>query len=258
VPGVHESLLELAEEPGLWLPPEPSRTVVTGAGYAVVTYGRSAWVQRIRLGADRVAAAVEEVRALLRDRGLAEATWWIGERSTPSDLAGQLEQLGLEPDDPTEMTTLTIAGRPGGEATVEVRRADTLEDFLRALEIDWESFDVPLELRAERRLAARSSWPLIRADGRSSTYLAYLDGAPVGFGRAIFTPLGALLLGGATLPAARGHGVYTSLVHARWDEAVQRGTPRIVVSAGPMSAPILERLGFERLGIVRLLCDRPA
>ena len=63
-------------------------------------------------------------------------------------------------------------------------------------------------------------------------------------------------MGGATLPSARGHGVYTALVHARWDEAVERGTPRIMVSAGAMSAPILERLGFTPVGKVRLLVDR--
>jgi hypothetical protein len=45
-------------------------------------------------------------------------------------------------------------------------------------------------------------------------------------------------------------------VHARWDEAVERGTPRIVVSAGAMSAPILLRLGFAPIGHVRLLTDR--
>ena len=250
------NLLELAEEPGLWLPEEPSRQVFAGDGYSVVTHGRSAWVHRIRLGGDAVEAAVEEIRALLRERGFAEVIWWVGERSTPADLAAQLGRLGLEPDDPPEMTTLAIASRPAGEATVEVRRAETLEDFLCALEIDWESFDIPADERAERRVAAGRAWPLIRADGRSSIYLAYLDGKPVGFGRAIFAPWAALLLGGATVPEARGHGVYTSIVHARWDEAVERGVPRIVVSAGPMSAPILERLGFERLGAVLLLCDR--
>ena len=61
------------------------------------------------------------------------------------------------------------------------------------------------------------------------------------------------MLGGAMLPEARGRGVYTSLVHARWAHAVERGAPRLVVSAGPMSAPILERLGFEPIGKVRLL-----
>ena len=83
-----------------------------------------------------------------------------------------------------------------------------------------------------------------------------MDGEPAGFARAVFTPAAAILMGGSTLPWARGRGVYTSLVHARWRDTVERGVPRIVVSAGPMSAPILERLGFEPIGTVRLLRDR--
>ena len=250
------TLLELAEEPGLWLPPEPSRDVVFADGYCVVVYGRSVWVHRIRLEPDQVERAVDEVRALLRERGLNEVSWWVGERSTPEGLVERLEQLGLEPDDPPGMTTLAIARRPNGEPSVEVRRVENLDDYLTALEIDWASFDVPAVEREERRVAARLAWPLIVADGTSSVYLAYIDGKPVGFGRAIFAPWAALLLGGATLPEARGKGVYSSVVHARWEETVERGVPRIVVSAGPMSAPILERLGFERLGRVRLLRDR--
>jgi GNAT superfamily N-acetyltransferase len=89
-----------------------------------------------------------------------------------------------------------------------------------------------------------------------SHYLAFLDGEPAGFGRVLFTPFAGILVGGVTLPAARGRGVYTSLVHARWNEAVERGTPRLTVSAGAMSAPILERLGFAPVGKVRLLVDR--
>jgi GNAT superfamily N-acetyltransferase len=248
-------LIELAEEPGVWLPPEPSRDVVVADGYVVVTYGRLASVHRIRLGADGVTAAVEGVRSLLRGRGFRELVWWVGERSTPVDLASQLAACGFEPDDPPRLTTLAIASKPGGEATAEVRRVETLEDFLVALEIDWEAFGTPAGERVERRSAARAAWPLIRADGRSAVYVASLDGEPVGFGRVIFTPWAGLLLGGATLPGARGRGIYTSLVHARWAEAVERGVPRLVVSAGPMSAPILERLGFERLGGVVLLRD---
>ena len=83
-----------------------------------------------------------------------------------------------------------------------------------------------------------------------------MDGEPAGFARAVFTREAAILLGGSTLPWARGRGVYTSLVHARWRETVERGLARIAVSAGPMSAPILERLGFEAIGKVRLLRDR--
>jgi hypothetical protein len=250
------TLLELAEEPGLWLPPEPGSDVVVADGYCVVVFGRSVWVHRIRLDESRVAAAVDEVRALLRSRGLDGVSWWVGERSTPGDLAERLDTLGLKPDEPARLTTLTIAREPAGAPPVEVRRAESLDEYLTALEIDWAAFEVPEEERGERRVAARAAWPLIVADGRSAVFVAYLDGEPAGFGRAVFTPWAAILLGGATLPHARGGGVYTSVVHARWRETVARGVPRIVVSAGPMSAPILERLGFERLGGVRVLRDR--
>jgi len=253
---VEATLLELAEEPGLWLPPEPSRDVVVAEGYCVVSYGRSVWVHRIRLAEAAVAPAVEGVRSLLRARGLDEVTWWVGERSTPADLAARLEQLGLEADEPAQLTTLAIEREPDGAPGIEVRRVESFDDYLIALEIDWTAFDLPAEERQERRAAARAAWPLIVADGRSSVYLAYVAGEPVGFGRAVFAPWAALLLGGATLPQARGRGVYTALVHARWRETVARGVPRLVVSAGGMSAPILEKLGFERLGRVRLLRDR--
>jgi len=256
VAGVLGTLLELAEEPGLWLPPEPGRDVVFADGFCVVVYGRSVWVHRIRLDEAGVEPAVLQVRSLLRARGLDEVSWWVGERSTPTDLGDRLEALSLEPDDPARMTTLAIETEPAGTPEVEVRKVDRFEDYLTALEIDWEAFDLPPEERAERRVAAEAAWPLIVADGRSSVFLADLDGEPVGFGRAVFAPWAALLLGGATLPQARGRGVYTALVHARWRETVARGVPRVVVSAGPMSAPVLERLGFRRLGAVRLLRDR--
>ena len=252
---VQATLLELAEEPGLWLPPEPSHDVVVGDGYCVVFYGRSAWVHRIRLDGPQVEPAVRTVRELLCARGLDEVTWWVGERSRPPDLAARLEALGLS-EDAERLTTLAIDHEPAGTPTVDVRRVESLADHLTALEIDWAAFDLAPDERQERRARARAAWPLLVADGRSAVWLAYLDGAAVGFGRAVFTPWVGLLLGGATAPHARGRGVYTSLVHARWEESVARGVPRLVVSAGPLSAPILERLGFERLGGVRLLQDR--
>ena len=86
-----------------------------------------------------------------------------------------------------------------------------------------------------------------------TTYLALVDEEPVGFARDVFTRHGVLMLGGAVLPEARGKGVYTALVIARWTHAAERGAQRLLVSAGPESAPILESLGFEPIGKVRLL-----
>jgi GNAT superfamily N-acetyltransferase len=251
---MQSTLIELAEEPGLWIPQDPTSDTILADGYVIVTWGKRATVERIRLAADAVPAAIEATRAL---SGMERITWWVGEHSTPAGLAEQLLAAGLEPDaDAPELTSLTIASRPAGEPAVEVLRVTTFDDYLRAIELDWEVWNLPADVRETRHAKAAEHWQMIVADGRVRHYLAFVDGEPAGFGRAVFTPSAAILMGGATLPAARGRGVYTALVHARWDEAVERGTPRIAVSAGAMSAPILERLGFTPIGKVRLLVDR--
>jgi GNAT superfamily N-acetyltransferase len=250
-------LLELAEEPGLWIPLAPPSEVFHRNGYSVVTSLRSATVERVRLLPDAVEWTVEEVRRMARDRGYDHVTWWLGERTLPAGLAERLTALGLEPDpDTPEMTSFTIDHAPAGEPTVEVRRVGSADEYLGALELDWEVWEVPEDERAGYRPIQREAWPVIEATGRATHYMAYLDGEPAGFGRSVFAPRAAILMGGSVIPSARGRGVYTSLVHARWQDAVERGTPQLVVSAGAMSGPILERLGFEPIGRVVLLRDR--
>jgi len=253
---MREELLELAEEPGLWLPLAPPSEVIRGDGYSVVTSPRTASVERVRLAPGGVEAAVEEVRALAAGRGWEFVTWWLGELTTPADLADRLLALGLRPDaDQARMTSFTIDRAPTREPAVEVRGVATLENYLRALELDWEAWDVPEVRRAEYRAIQREAWPMIEASGRASHFVAYLEGEPAGFARLVHAPAAGILMGGSTLPAARGRGVYTSLVQARWRATVERGVPRLAVSAGAMSAPILERLAFEPIGKVLLLRD---
>jgi hypothetical protein len=251
--------IAIAEEPSIWLPDEPTRTVFHGDGFAFVSSGRQAWVQQVRLGRndlDAVRRVINHVDAILSLRKIPEAQWWLGELTTPRNLAKRLLELGLEKDRPSRMTSMTIARQPGGEAAVEVREALTKEDWQQALEIDWEAFRVPEEERTVRRSELVAAWPRLVADGTTRVYTAFIDGEPVGFGRAVFTPYGTLMLGGATLKEARGKGVYTSLVHARWEDAATQPVARLVVAAGPRSAPILEKLGFETMGRVRLLRQR--
>jgi len=253
-----EEQVALAEEPGLWVPDDRSRMVFHGVGFSFVQQGRSAWVHRLRLPEnddDEVQRVMNHVDAILSIRELEEATWWLGKQTTPSYLGEYLAELGLEPDDPPELRSLTIAKAPEGEpkVEVEVRRASTVEEFLQGLEIDWAAFEIAEEERELRRAEAREAWPKYQLDGTLSVYLAFVEGEPVGFGRDVFTRHGVIMLGGATLPEARGQGVYTALVLARWAHAVERGSQRLVVSAGPQSAPVLEHLGFESMGKVRLL-----
>jgi len=77
-----------------------------------------------------------------------------------------------------------------------------------------------------------------------------------GVARAVDMAGGVALMGGAVLPEARGRGLYRALVRARWDDAVERGTPALAVMANPdTSYPILRRLGFEDVCVVRRLED---
>jgi GNAT superfamily N-acetyltransferase len=66
---------------------------------------------------------------------------------------------------------------------------------------------------------------------------------------------GVALMGGDVLPSARRRGVYRALVHARWEHAVARGTPLLVVQAGHMSEPVLKGLGFRAHGVLELFVD---
>ena len=251
------SLLQLAEEPFAHLPPAQGWERIPRTGYVVSVRPPEATVEAIRLDPCDVDDAVAATRDLAHTRGVEKVTWWVGSLSTPADLAARLEQAGLaaDPDDP-RLAALALTHPPAGEPTVEVTRVRSEDEYLRALEIGWECFAVPESERAQRLAAERAAWPQTAADHTRADYIACVDGEPAGSARSVFASEAVLLLGGATLPRARGRGVYTALVHARWRDAVERGTPTLVVGAGRMSRPILERLGFERLGEIRLLVDR--
>jgi hypothetical protein len=57
------------------------------------------------------------------------------------------------------------------------------------------------------------------------------------------------------LEGMRGRGAYRALLAARWIEAVGLGKPALVIQAGAMSRPILERSGFESLCRIDMLED---
>jgi hypothetical protein len=72
----------------------------------------------------------------------------------------------------------------------------------------------------------------------------------------VYADQGSFLIAGAVAPWARTRGVYRALVHERWDDAVARGAPAMVTEAMPeTSYPILKRLGFEEVCLVRRLED---
>jgi hypothetical protein len=253
------SPLELCEDFVLHIPPRRDLGTVLGAGFACVPRGPGGTVvQHIRLAdGGEVHRAVGQVRAIAREADQSRAVWWVGELSRPDDVLDLLAAEGLVPDEhePT-LASLVLERQPqDGSPELEVTRVATLEDFLAAQEIDLITMDVEPEERERMLEGNRTFWDTVRTDGIVQTFLGRVAGRPVAFARSAYGAHGVALLGGGTLEADRGNGYYSALVHARWQDAVERGTPLLCTQAGRMSQPILERLGFERLGEIRLLAD---
>jgi hypothetical protein len=249
------ALRPFAEDPAAWGELDPAfgfERVLTG-GYCLL-FGPDAGftqVSRLRLDPDDVAETLHEVRGEVAQRDRRRVTWNIGSSATPADLVDRLTAHGLVGDD--HLAALVVESPPPAPPEgVEARRVRDLEEFELAEAIAATVFgDGDVEDGADARFERE------RAGHGPRTYVAFVDGLPVGSARMFVQdgdPAG-VLVGGAVLPGARGRGAYRGLVRARWDDAVALGFGALCVQAGPLSRPILERLGFEKVAEVEVLLD---
>lgn len=234
-------LREFARNPGAYLEPSGARVVDTERYFAAIV-GGGKYVNVCRLHVDPADAAdvLGEVRALAPS---AVGSWQTDSAPLADALVAAGARLPGPPLD-AKFTALATSTAPPPVPGVDVRRIDTLDDYLLGLEIALTAEQYTDEVRAERRREAKAVYER-RSSGPSMEWLASIDGEPVAHGRAFPGPRGLLLDGAATLPSARGRGAYRALIAARWEEAVARGTPALVVQAAETSRPILERCGFE-------------
>ncbi len=240
------TLFEIAESPAAFIvPPHPG--VVCEQGYVVSQLARSTGaVQRIRLAAAGLDEARERVRQVASERGWSEVTWWVSELTTPPDLG---TRLALERRE--TVAALALRRAPESSPRIRVSRVENLEQFRVAQRIDTLAHGG--KLPADDSVYAET-WERLR--DTFLLWLAHDGGEPVAMARAGAADGALMLIGGATLPHARGRGAYRALVAARWEEAVRLGTPALVVQANASSEPILSRLGFDRLGAITLWLDR--
>jgi hypothetical protein len=198
---------------------------------------------------------LDEVIALVHDLVPAEKrqTWWISPSAQPENLVGLLEARGfrLAPDGPECRAMVLTSAPPTSPPGIEVRRIETFEDFIAARDVQWDAFDIPEDRRAVQRVHMRSEFDESIEHGTPRTFLALLDGRPAATGMTIASDRGVFLIAGSTATWARGRGLYRALVRARWDYAVERGTPALVTEAlVGTSYPILQRLGFTDVGTI--------
>jgi hypothetical protein len=246
-------LREVAEYPNCFGPLAPGDERIETARYTLCLGAGSTWntVQRQRFALEELDEVLEEVRAELRCRGRTRTQWEVGS-SAPPGLVEALLERGLVPDEDPYAVALVLTREPPPLAPGFIaRRVETLAELEAAAEVQWEAFGASPEEIEE----ARALLPGRFRDSPNLRHVVWLDGEIVSTGTAAPTEHGLLLYGGATAVRARGRGAYRALIRARWDEAVAHGTPALITQGGSMSRPILERLGFERVGEVHMLLD---
>jgi predicted N-acetyltransferase YhbS len=256
---ISRRLREYAETPDRYARVVPGSSVSRFDDGRVCVIQGATWasVSGPNVAEDEVEALLAEVRSLIPADKV--TTWWIGPSARPTSVVERLAALGLgQPSDHVSRLSALVrteepAAIPDG---IAVHRVETYDDFVAAREVQWDAFETTEERRAVSRPRLRQDFDESMQHGIPVGFLATLDGETAAAAMSIPSERGVFLIAGAVAPWARGRGLYRALVRARWDDAVARGTPALVVQANPdTSYPILRRLGFEEVCEIRRLED---
>jgi hypothetical protein len=259
---VPDDIRRFAEEPDGRIPepPSPARRIVTPSFVLVLSpVPAQSSVSTIRTTEAELDGVVAEVRRIARAEGYTRTVWFVGPSCRPVGLADMLVARGFVPADQppfeAEFTAMALVHPPPPPRhSVDARMVHTLDEYTEGVRIIMEAFGEPPSVAKEWLTAAPRMWAA--NDGvRNLSHLAFLDGKPVGFALTLAGTNGFLLGGSGVLPAARGRGAYRAMLAARWQRAVELGQHALVIQAGAMSRPILERCGFETVCTLTVLDD---
>jgi len=171
--------------------------------------------------------------------------WVTGPGHRPRDLARRLAAADLHPIAHLAGMAAPVDLAIGPNDKVRVREV-TPADAARETDMMGRAYGMPAEIVDLFNLMLVAS-PRIKCRG----YFAYLDGdAPIAWSYLVFIPDSKIVLlgGAATVPEARGHGVYSALVKRRLADARADGREAAVIQADrDTSAPICAKLGFREL-----------
>jgi GNAT superfamily N-acetyltransferase len=265
VPAISDAVRRFAEDPEAFIGeiPLPARRIARPSFTLVLSPSPTqSTVSRVATSPLEIDATVAEVRRLAREAGYTRTAWSIGPSARPQGLVKLLTERGFIPAtraplEPELAAMALIQPPPPAPAGVEARPIRSLDEYRQALRIGIEAFGETEEDAVGWLAAAPELWK--QQDGvHRFAHLAFVDGRPVGFAMAAVAPEGLLLGGSGVLSSARGRGAYRALLAARWESAVGLGTPVLVIQAGAMSRPILERCGFEQTCRIDVLDDPAA
>ncbi|MFJ6720075.1 GNAT family N-acetyltransferase [Streptomyces sp. NPDC091259] len=179
-----------------------------------------------------------------------EFEWKLYDHDHPADLGERLRAAGFVPEPPETV----LVARTADIAALPVDPPEGI-----TLRVVRDEAGVDLMMRAhsrafgtERPRVREQILGLLRERPRTiEAVLAMAGDTPVSAARMEMPPGSSFagLWGGGTAPEWRGRGIYRLLVAHRARVARQRGIPYLQVDASADSRPILERLGFQVLGV---------
>jgi GNAT superfamily N-acetyltransferase len=248
-----------AEEPDQFLPDQalPLRRV-RAPSFVLTLWPTQSSISEIRSTDEELDETIEQARRLVTENGHTRATWTVGPSCRPVGLAARLGARGFVPSMPPLEPSLTamalVTSPPAPPDGVEGKLVTTFEEYVVAFRIAHAAFGVSEDVAAKQLATLPDMWT--RYDGVNRfAQLAFIDGEPIGSSFTLAGTIGLVLNGSSVLPEARGRGAYRALVAGRWARAVELDKPALVVQAGSMSAPILQRCGFQPICKLDLLDD---
>ena len=173
--------------------------------------------------------------------------WKLYDYDQPHDLKERLASVGFAVGEAEAIMVLDLAAAPDSlwqPVPPTVRRITDPAKLVDVQAIEEEVWN------------ENSSWvveylgdTLRRLPEWMSVYAVYVDGQPASAAWVYFSPQSqfASLWGGSTVSRYRKQGHYTALLAVRAQEARARHVRYLTVDASPMSRPILEKFGFERI-----------
>jgi GNAT superfamily N-acetyltransferase len=195
---------------------------------------------------DESGAAAAVDRQIDYFRGLGRSfEWKWHEHDRPAGLDDLLKSRGFAADGDETIVVQELARRttsprlPAGYETRPWPDSEPLDALMEVQAAVWPGDHSWLVDSLKRERAAKPESIRFHA--------VWNGGRPVCLGWTRLHGRFASLFGGSTLSEHRGRGAYRALLAARLDEAAARGAEYALVDAGPMSRPILERLGFSAL-----------
>jgi GNAT superfamily N-acetyltransferase len=173
--------------------------------------------------------------------------WKLYDHDTPADLRQRLEAHGFTIGEEEAIMALDLSQAPDillQPTPIDVRRLTDPADVAQVVAIEEAVWGGDRSSWGDRLVAEMRDVP-----DYLSIYVAYVAGDPACAGWLNFPANSkfASLWGGSTKPQYRKQGLYTAVLAARVQEAIQRGYRFLTIDASPMSRPIVAKHGFQLL-----------